>query len=316
MKHLTIVTPARPGARNGNLHTAARWAAMLRSAGCTVKVLQAWNGAPTDALVALHARRSHDSVQRWREAHPDAPLVVVLTGTDLYRDLPGSAPARRSLALADRVIVLQEAALQSLAAPVRRKARVVYQSSDTSLRHAPPRGGPFRIAIVGHLRDEKDPFCTVRSLAHLGDLDVEIVQIGGALDASHARQARGWMRREPRYRWLESVPHPRALRWIAQSHLLVVSSRMEGGANVIAEAARIGTPVLASRVPGNVGMLGARYPGYFPLGNEARLAKLIVRANAEGNFYKALRTALALRRSLFAPARERASLLSALGLAA
>jgi putative glycosyltransferase (TIGR04348 family) len=316
MKHLTIVTPARPGARNGNLHTAARWAAMLRSAGFTVKVAQAWDGAPTDALIALHARRSHDSVQRWRNAHPDAPLVVALTGTDLYRDLPRSAPARRSLALADRVIVLQEAALQSLAAPVQRKTRVVYQSSDTPLRHAPPRSGPLRIAIVGHLRDEKDPFCAVRSIAHMRDLDVEVVQIGSALDASHARQARQWMRKESRYRWIESVPHPRALRWIAQSHLLVVSSRMEGGANVIAEAARIGTPVLASRVPGNVGMLGARYPGYFPLGNEARLASLVARARDDGNFYKALRTALALRRSLFAPARERASLLSALGLAA
>jgi putative glycosyltransferase (TIGR04348 family) len=316
MNQLTIVTPARPGARNGNLHTAARWAAMLRAAGFTVKIAQAWDGERTDGLIALHARRSHDSVMRWREARPDAPLVVALTGTDLYRDLPGSAQARRSLALADRVIVLQEAALQSLAAPVRRKAHVVYQSSATSIRQAPPRKGPWRIAVVGHLRDEKDPFCAVRSLAHLGDPDVEVVQIGRALDASHARQARQWMRKEPRYRWIESVPHSRALRWIAQCHVLVVSSRMEGGANVIAEAVRIGTPVLASRVAGNVGMLGARYPGYFPLGNEARLATLIARARTDGNFYKALRAALAGRRSLFAPGRERASLLSALGLAA
>ena len=83
------------------------------------------------------------------------------------------------------------------------------------------------------------------------------------------------MRREPRYRWLGGRTHAQTLGWIARSHLLVVSSAMEGGANVIAEAARIGTPVLASRVSGNVGMLGRNYPGYFPLFDERALAGLI-----------------------------------------
>ena len=310
MKHLTIVTPARPGTRTGNLHTATRWAALLRSTGLAVKVAQQWDGKPADLLLALHARRSHDSVARWRDANPRAPLIVVLTGTDLYRDLPRSPEARHSLTLADRVIVLQEAALASLPAPIRRKAHVVYQSSDTTLRYAPPRRPALRITVVGHLREEKDPFRTVLALSHLGEReDLQVVQVGGAMDAAHEREARGWMKREPRYRWLGSVAHAQALRWIAHSHLLVVSSRMEGGANVIAEAARIGTPVLASRVQGNVGMLGTRYPGYFPLGNEARLATLIARARDDGDFYQALRSAVALRRSLFTPAQERRALL-------
>jgi putative glycosyltransferase (TIGR04348 family) len=311
MKHLTIVTPARPGARTGNLHTATRWASMLRSAGYAVKVAQEWEGKPTDVLLALHARRSHDSVARWREAHPQAPLVVVLTGTDLYRDLPRSAEARRSLALADRVIVLQEAALSSLETPIRRKAHVVYQSSDTRLRQAPPQGPRLRIAVVGHLREEKEPFCAARALAGLGDAQAEVVQVGGALDAAHARQARHWMRIEPRYRWLGSVPHGQSLRWIARSHLLVVSSRMEGGANVIAEAARIGTPVLASKIPGNVGMLGPRYSGYFALGDHAALAALVRRCHDDPAFYARLRAQVAALRDRFAPPQERRALLGA-----
>jgi len=312
MARIAIVTPARAGSRTGNRHTAARWAGMLRAAGHRVAVLTQWRGERCDLLVALHARRSFPSVERYRAAHPAAPLAIVLTGTDLYRDLPASAEARRSLALGDRLIVLQDEALRRLAPGLRRKAAVVYQSADPAVRHAPPERG-FRIAVLGNLREEKDPFRAAAALAHLpADAGVEVLQLGAALSPEMAREARRRMAREPRYRWLGSAPHARALSLLASSHVLVVSSRMEGGANVIAEAARIGMPVLASRVPGNVGMLGRDYPGYFPLGDERALARCIARARGEAGFYVQLRRALQARRRLFAPAAERAALLRAL----
>jgi len=149
MARIHIVTPAGPGARNGNRHTATRWASMLRGAGHRVAVSLAWDGERCDALIALHARKSHASILKFEE-RADAPLIVVLSGTDLYRDLPASAEAQRSLELADRVIVLQEAALRELAAPVRKKTWVVYQSSDCKLSHTPPRDH-FRIAVVDAL---------------------------------------------------------------------------------------------------------------------------------------------------------------------
>src|SRR5258707_2793869 len=302
MARIHIVTPAGPGTRNGNRHTAVRWASMLRSAGHRFAVGVAWKGERCDALIALHARRSHDSILRFREKSADTPLVVTLTGTDLDRDLPASAEARRSLELADRLIVLQEAALAELAAPVRKKARVVYQSSDCALRHTPPQNR-FRVVVVGHLRAEKDPLRAVLALSRLpAEENLEVVHIGGALDPALGEEARSWMAREPRYRWLGSLPHARALGWIARSHALVVSSVMEGGANVIAEAARIGTPVLASRMSGNLGMLGRGYPGYYTVGDEAGLAKLMARAAVDGTFYRRLKRALRARRPLFAPA--------------
>ena len=117
-----------------------------------MRVAVAWDGEPCDALIALHARRSHDSIARY--AGTKRPLIVTLTGTDLYRDLPDSAEARSSLEMADRLIVLQDAALTELDASVRHKARVVYQSADPRLPHRPPKA-PFRIVVIAHLRAEK-----------------------------------------------------------------------------------------------------------------------------------------------------------------
>ena len=306
MARLLIVTPAGAGTRNGNRHTALRWATLLRQSGHRVRVALAWDGEPCEALVALHARRSAGSIARF--AATGKPLAVTLTGTDLYRDLPQSAEARRSLELADRVIVLQEAALAELDRATRRKARVVYQSADPRLRRAPP-ADRFRACVIGHLRAEKDPLRTVAAVSLLAkETRVEVVHVGAALDATLGKEAQAWMAREPRYRWLGGLPHGRALGWLASSHVLVVSSVMEGGANVIAEAARLGTPVLASRISGNVGMLGARYPGYYPLGDEAALGRLIARAASDRVFLRQLHEALRERRHLFAPAAERRAL--------
>ena len=291
--------------RNGNRHTALRWATLLRAGGHRVRVDVAWNGEPCDALIALHARRSHESIARY--AASKKPLVVTLTGTDLYRDLPASAEARASLEAADRVIVLQDAALTEVDPAIRPKVRVVYQSAEPRLTHRPPKA-PFRVTVIAHLRAEKDPLRAAAALARLPGEAIEVVQIGEALDNELAREAQDWVAREPRYRWLGGMTHRQALAWMAKSHVLVVSSVMEGGANVIAEAARIGTPVIASRMSGNLGMLGVDYPGYFPVTDDAALANLLKKVANEAKFYRQLKTALRARRKLFAPTAERAAL--------
>ena len=306
MARLFIVTPAAAGTRTGNRHTALRWAALLRAGKHRIQVGVAWNGEACDALIALHARRSHESIVRWKAT--GKPLIVVLTGTDLYRDLPDSAQAQQSVAMADRLIVLQEAALDELEAAARAKARVVYQSADPRLAHKPPKA-PFRVAVIAHLRAEKDPLRAAAALERLPDRDLEVLQIGEALDRRLGEEAGELMKREPRYRWLGSLPHRKALAWMASSHLLVVSSVMEGGANVICEAARIGTPVIGSRMSGNLGMLGRDYPGYYPVADHEALARLIAQAKHDAAFYRRLKGALRARRALFAPAAERRALL-------
>src|SRR5262250_1432122 len=94
---IALITPAGARSRSGNRHTAVRWAAMLRSLGHAVRVATRWDGRAADAMIALHARRSHDAVVRFRERFPASPLVVALTGTDLYRDIRTDKDARASL---------------------------------------------------------------------------------------------------------------------------------------------------------------------------------------------------------------------------
>jgi putative glycosyltransferase (TIGR04348 family) len=304
---IVLVTPARPSARAGNWHTAARWARLLTTAGHQLRIVSAWDGVPADLMIALHARRSAPSIRRWADASPRKPLVVALTGTDLYRDIRHSAAARRSLELADRLIVLQELGALALPRRHRNKARTVYQSAPPPARQTP--AGAFTVCVSGHLRPVKDPF---RAAAAAGLLPTEsrvrVVHAGAAYTPAYARRARAWMQRESRYRWLGEVSHRRALALLARSHLLVISSRLEGGANVVSEALVAGVPVIATRVPGNVGMLGRDYAGYYPAGDTRALARLLRRAESDHDFYRTLVRQCRRRRPLLTPARERAAL--------
>ena len=286
---IVLVTPARSGSRSGNRHTALRWAAFLRAAGHQVTVTTAWHGEPADAMLALHARRSHASIK----AFP-GPVVLALTGTDIYHDIHRSAEARRSINLAQSLIGLQP----KVRVPGR-KVHVVVQSSSTRLRHKPVRR--FRVCVIGHLRAVKDPLLTLRALQHI-DREIEVIQLGELLEKELEPKTS-----DPRYRWLGSVPHARALKWLASSHLMVISSRMEGGANVVCEALRIGVPILASRIPGNVGLLGEDYAGYFPAGDERALARLIEK---DRRFYEKLKRQIAPLRSTVAPRSEAKALLA------
>jgi putative glycosyltransferase (TIGR04348 family) len=305
---IAIVTPAAAGSRTGNRHTAQRWAAMLRAAGHEVSVATDWDATRVDVLFALHARRSHASVVRYHQAYPDGNLVVVLTGTDLYRDIRYDAGAQRSLKLAQRLVILQDEGLKALPRQFRAKTRVIYQSAQVKTRVIPPKK-KFRVCVLGHLREEKDPFRAALALQLIPPEEkIELLHLGKAMSPALAAQAKTLMVHDPRYRWLGGLPHWRALRWLGRSHLMVISSRMEGGANAIAEAVCAGVPVLASAIPGNIGMLGSGYPGYYPPGDEKALAKLLTKAMRHQAYYQSLKRDIAARRHLFRPQSEQASL--------
>ncbi len=302
-----IVSPALADANNGNWHTARRWSRFLGSVA-QVRITLAWDGAPVDALIALHARRSADSVARFNVAHPDRPIGLVLTGTDLYRDLETDGSAQHSLECASHVVVLQDEGLKRLAPAVRGKARSIVQSASRLLRTDGARGHVGFVA-VGHLRDEKDP-STLMAAARLlpsrtpAGVQIRIVHIGKPLDAALAEEARQTMQDCPHYRWLGGLPLDAARRWIARSRALVHMSRMEGGANVVIEAVRSRVPVLASRIDGNVGLLGADYDGYFATGDAPALVALMQRFAADARFEAHLAAQCRVREPRFDPAEE------------
>lgn len=304
---LCLVTPALADANNGNWQTAARWARML-SPDYRVRLLKAWDGQPDDAMIALHARRSAASIAQWATQRADRPLVVALTGTDLYRDIAVDLAAQRSLELADRLIVLHEGAPLDVPAPHRAKTVVCFQScsSRQPVEKTPRR---LRALMVGHLRHEKDPatyFAAARRMA--GRADILFDHVGGVLDDALAADARRLMKAQPTYRWLGNRPHSDTRARIQRAHVLVHCSRMEGGAHVVMEAVRSGTPVIASRIAGNVGLLGADYGGCFEPGDAAGLAALLERARDDPAMLPALGAECARREPLFEPAHEQACL--------
>jgi putative glycosyltransferase (TIGR04348 family) len=269
--------------------TALRWARLLRGLGHRVAVLQEYDDRPCAVMIALHARRSFPSVQRFRQRHPDRPLVVALTGTDLYGDIRTDPSARQSMEWASSLILLQPMGLAELPEHLRARARVIYQSVRRPPGEFPPRPDVFEVCVLGHLREVKDPFrAALASRLLPAPSRVRIVHAGAALSEEMRDLARREMQANPRYRWLGELPRWKALRVLARCRLLVLSSVMEGGANAISEAIASAVPVLASRIPGSIGLLGEAYPGYFPVGDTEALANLLARAESDPHYLQAL----------------------------
>lgn len=315
---IVIISPALAAANNGNWQTAKRWQAML-SGHYRVEIRQSWQsdmGAQSDsfdAMLALHARRSAETMARWAAAYRAKPLVLALTGTDLYRDIAVDAQAQQSLQLAQRLIVLQELGQRGLPPQFQSKCSVIFQSTPRrpTLQKSPQE---LRALMVGHLRAEKSPqtyFAAARALAHRPDIVLD--HIGAPLDAVLGEEARQLAAEVPHYRYLGEQSHAQTLAHIAQAHVLVHPSQMEGGAHVVMEAVMCGTPVLASRIDGNVGMLGADYAGYFDCGAADQLATVLLACresqNTPASKLDQLARQCSLRAPLFEPELEKTALL-------
>jgi glycosyltransferase involved in cell wall biosynthesis len=111
----------------------------------------------------------------------------------------------------------------------------------------------------------------------------------------------------PRYRWMGALPYGKTRRLVAGSHLVALTSRMEGSSNVLSEALISSVPVVASQIPGLMGTLGEKYPGYFPLGDTRALARQLRKAEVDESFYQDLQSHCARLSSLVDPQREQES---------
>ena len=162
--------------------------------------------------------------------------------------------------------------------------------------------------MVGRLRAEKNPRTYWRATQRLAARrDIRLDHIGAALDPALGAEAAVFAARLQQLRWLGALPHGAVRRRIAAAHVLVHASRIEGGANVVIEAIRSGTPVLASRIDGNLGLLGSDYEGVFDVGDDRALAALIERCRDDAAMLPRLMAQVALRSPLFEPAVERAA---------
>jgi putative glycosyltransferase (TIGR04348 family) len=293
-----IVTPHSIG---GNRVTALRWAKRLRELGMQVRVVAEWTDEPCDVLIALHAHKSHASVARHARAHPDGRRVVALTGTDVYGELD-----RDELVIATRIVVLQPRALDRVPAELRPRTRVIVQSAVAA---APMLSSGFTACVLAHFRDVKDPLLAARAVKLVpADSKLRVVHLGGAHDASWIDRARDAEREtHGRWTWLGAKRRQDALGILAGAQLLLVTSRSEGGANVVSEAIAAGVPVISTRIDGSLGILGDDYPGYCDVGDAEGLARALARSERDPGFVLELRRRVIELQPSVAPARERAS---------
>jgi putative glycosyltransferase (TIGR04348 family) len=302
------VTPAPAGSLHGNRITALRWQGFLEALGYSVEVTESWSGGDAGLLIALHAYRSHQSIVAFKKQCPSRPIVLILTGTDLYRDMENHSEVIESMEMAEQLIVLQSSAVNSVPAHLQHKVQVIYQSVEIDVKDSAAKDD-FLVSVIGHLREEKDPFCVVRSLPLLpADSKITVKHLGQAMNPQIKDQATHFNTTIDRYEWLGEVSHADALKVLSISCLMVISSRMEGGAHVVSEAIALGIPVIASDIPGNRGLLGEDYPAYYPVADEKALATLLYRAENTPVFYAILQKHIDLRKELITPAREKQSI--------
>jgi putative glycosyltransferase (TIGR04348 family) len=304
--HILLITPAPPSSRAGNRTTAVRWRDILVALGHHVDVSTAYQGEDADLMVALHAWRSAAAVRDFAARHPERPLILAITGTDAYRFIESHRDETlASIRTADELVGLHDLIAEVLPPDQRAKMHVIYQSAEPVGRRV-PYTRYFHVSVVGHLRDEKDPLRPALASRLLpAESRLQVHQYGKAHTPAWAARAEAEVRTNARYHWHGEVPRHRIREVYRRTKLLVLPSRMEGGANVISEAVVAGIPVVASDIHGSVGLLGADYPGYYPVGDERALAALLRRAETDPRFYADLDAHCRGLRPKFTVSRER-----------
>lgn len=304
---IVLITPALPRSRSGNRATATRWKNILTELGHRVDVKVEFTAGRYDAMVALHAWRSAASIRRFHTHCPERLLIVALTGTDIYKFIRSSPqPTLYSIRAADRLVTLHDLAALAIPAACRDKVSVIHQSAKPVARKQASRKNRFSVCVIGHLREEKDPLRAAYAVRRLPTGSrIHIHQYGKAHTRVWAARAEKEMQENPRYRWHGEVPHWQVRRVYASADVMVLSSRMEGGANVISEACVAGLPVIASDIAGSVGLLGEAYPGYYATGDTRALRELLLRAEADRTWLGKLQAACREKAGLFCYAREK-----------
>lgn len=303
---ILLVTPTATDSTHGNGVSARRWAQFIRELGHPVEISQGYRSGEYDALLALHAGKSAEAVRAFHAHHPKAPIVIALTGTDLYPDLATTGVDPEVLALASFLIVLQSRGLDQLSPELAARTEVIVQSVP-SIPPRPPRTDCFEVAFLAHVRPVKDPLRLAAAVRLLpADSRIRVTHGGESRDEGLAAELAAESVGNPRYDWLGPVPRNEALGVLARSRLLALTSLHEGGANVISEALAARVPILSSAIPGSIGLLGEDYPGYFPPGDTEALAEKLYAAEQDLDGYlSALREHCEDLAPLVDPRRER-----------
>ncbi|MDA7526020.1 glycosyltransferase [Verrucomicrobiales bacterium] len=308
-RRILLACPYPLDSPRGNSVSANRIIGILEGLGHTVIPISGRTSSEGsgDLLIALHARKSATAIESFHAKHPQRPVIILLTGSDLYADLEGPpenrATVKQTLALATRLVVAQGASIADIPETFRDKARVVPKSLltkvPTRMKNRSP--GLLNVVLSSHLRPAKAPLLVLESLALLPkSIAVQVDHYGHAEDPDLGRYALNASKiPRSKYSWHGNKPHKEMLATFAQADLLLNTSQVEGGANTLCEAIQMGLPCLATSIPANAGMLGEDYPGLFPMDDAQALAMLIERSTSDADFHDQLTLKVEMRAPFF-----------------
>jgi len=300
---ITIITPAPRGSQSGNRVTALRWAGLLRQLGHRVRVANTWTKHTADVLVAVHAIKSAQAVLDADRDCPDLRIVTLLAGTDIYPTFAPSDVALAALARADALIALQPRALDLLPEELRKKTKTIVQSATAVTA---PRHDQFTAIVLAHLRPVKQPLLAITAIDKVAaDVPMKLLLAGEQLDDDYGEQVANAAASSSRSHWIGPLSRKTSKQALAQSHVCLVPSSSEGGANVVSEAIAAGTPILCSAIPGNTGLVGDDWPGLFPPGDTDAFAQLLTRAATDKSFFDELCQRTAALQPMVSPQSER-----------
>src|SRR6476469_2651024 len=167
---IVLITPRGPTSRTGNRVAASRWARILRRLGHRVRHAADYDGRPADLMVAIHAWRSAAAIERFKARHPDRPVILQLSGTDIYDYIKSDpVPTLRAMERADRLVALNALAWRVVPKRLHRRLSIIHQSADAPRHPRRPSRRAVVVSVIGHLRDVKDPLRAAHAARRLPD---------------------------------------------------------------------------------------------------------------------------------------------------
>jgi len=289
----------------GNAVTAERMRKLLQSGGLNAAIHERGDISMTaKCLIALNARKSAGEIFDFRRRLPESSIVALLTGTDVNHSEMEQfgSDTLKALELSDRIVSLHEGFSHRLPDDLLIKTKVIYPSVQLAedINHRPSE--PWKVIIAGNFREEKNPDLMMQAVSKLTNSPLHLHAYGGGGDyqAKLERTAKKYAQ----FHFHGVQEHDALLADMQSARVLLNTSTEEGGANAICEAVSLGLPVIASKIDGNVGMLGADYAGFFTSGDVDSLIDILVRVAEDINFYQTLKRQVTERAPFFSYQRE------------
>ena len=231
--------------------------------------------------------------------------MTLLAGTDIYPNFAPSQQAMAALSRADDLIMLQPRALDLLPAELRDKAHTIVQSATAV---DAPRADQFSAIVLAHLRPIKQPLLAVTAVDKVPEeISISLTLAGAQIDQDYSQRVIAAAAQSERTEWVGPLSRRVSKRMLSRSHICIVPSSAEGGANVVSEAIAAGTPILCSAIPGNTGLLGDDWPGTFAADDADELAHLLTQAATDRSFFDQLCQRTKALQPMVAPDAERAA---------